>query len=99
MASQVEPDERALLPNNGLPLFGERLPEPAPVVRPPNLGDQRTFVPAAFEGEHQQGLRSIRPEADATVTGTVIYVNEAHRWYRVRFELPDGVPAFECFKF
>ena len=65
----------------------------------PEIGDRRTFVPAAFEGEHQQGLRSIRPDADAKVTGTVIYINEAHRWYRMRYDLPGGVPAFECFKF
>lgn len=65
----------------------------------PEIGDRRTFIPAAFEGEHQQGLRAIRPEAEAEVTGTVVYVNEAHRWCRVRYDLPGGVPAFECFKF
>ncbi len=75
-------------------------PGPEPGLRwIPEIGDRRTFVPAAFEGEHQQGLRSIRPDADAKVTGTVISINEAHRWCRVRFELPGGVPAFECFKY
>ena len=65
----------------------------------PDIGDRRTFIPAAFEGEHQQRLLSIRPAADAWVTGTVVYINEAHRWYRVRFDLPGGVPAFESFKY
>ena len=101
MSGSVKPEEKALLPNNGIPVKPARPePEPEPGLRwIPEIGDRRTFVPAAFEGEHQQGLRSIRPDADAKVTGTVIYINEAHRWCRVRFELPGGVPAFECFKF
>ena len=65
----------------------------------PEIGDRRTFVPAAFEGEHQQGLRAIRPEAEAEVTGTVVYVNEAHRWFRVRYETPDGGVQHESFKY
>lgn len=101
MARQ-KPEDRALLPNNGIDIKTHRDPKPevlTTVGRLPALGDRKTFVPASFEGEHQQGLTAIRPNAENRVTGTVVYVNEVHRWYRVRFELPGGVPAFECFKY
>ena len=83
-------------------LAHSQVPEPEILAEygwTPEIGDRKTWIPAAFEGEHQQGLRSLRSDAEAEVTGTVVYVNHAHRWYRVMFELPGGVPAFECFKF
>ena len=96
----IDGEGKPLIRNNGLPHKPDAEPAPEPVVLwEPELGDRQTFIPAAFEGEHQQGLLSIRPAAEARVTGTVVYINEAHRWYRVRFDLPGGVPAFECFKY
>lgn len=95
----AEPLYHPLLKNNGLPI---NQPDPEPPAAPawwPEIGDRKTFVPAAFEGEHQLGLTAIRPSAENRVTGTVVYINEAHRWCRIRFELPGGIPAFECFKF
>lgn len=66
----------------------------------PEIGDRRTWGPIAFEAEHSGAtIRSIRPEADLRVTGVVDYVNEAHRWYRVRYETPRGGVQHECFKF
>ena len=100
--STLKEEDKALLPNNGISVAGRKEPEPEILAEygwTPEVGDRKTWIPAAFEGEHQQGLRSLRPDAEAQVTGTVVYVNQAHRWYRVRFDLPGGVPAFECFKF
>lgn len=33
------------------------------------------------------------------VTGTVVQVHEAHRWYRVRYNLNARCIGHECFKF
>lgn len=58
-----------------------------------------SFVPSSFEPENGgPGLTSIRPGTEITVSGTVVYINEAHRWCRVRYETAKGT-AFECFKF
>lgn len=37
-------------------------------------------------------------ELSVEVTGTVVQVNEAHRWYRAAYETPQGT-RYECFKF
>ena len=66
----------------------------------PEIGENRTFVPAAFdEGYQGSRLSSIRPDVDLAVTGTVVYVNETHRWFRVRYETPDGGVQHESFKY
>ena len=100
--STLKPADKALLPNNGILISSQRDPRPEVYMVcgwTPEIGDRKTWIPAAFEAEHQQGLRSLRSDAEAEVTGTVVYVNHAHRWYRVMFELPGGVPAFECFTY
>ena len=65
----------------------------------PKVGDLRTFIPSAFDAEHTMSVQSVRQDAPVTVTGTVIEVHEEHRWCRVRYELPNGEAAHECFKF
>ena len=65
----------------------------------PDIGDRKTFVPAAFEGEHQQSISTVRPGTDPRVTGEVVQINAAKRWFRVRWTQPDGSAAYECFKF
>lgn len=98
----LQEEERPLIRNNGLPQVWQREPEPEAVTEwgwRPEAGDRKTWVPAAFQQEHTQGVQSIRPVEDPSVTGTVVYVHPEHRWYRVRFRLPDGTPAYECFKF
>ena len=42
---------------------------------------------------------SLLYETELKVTGTVIQVNEEHRWYRVRFVLANGTTLHETFKF
>lgn len=65
----------------------------------PEIGDRRTFVPSSFMPENGgPGLASIKPGTEVTVSGTVVYINKAHRWCRVRYETATG-PQYECFKF
>lgn len=56
-------------------------------------------MPSSFLTENGGvSLLSIRPDLEYQVTGTVVYINEAHRWCRVRYETAKGTD-FECFKF
>lgn len=59
------------------------------------IGDKYCFKPSAF-------FTSTAQFGDAspvkTVTGTVVYINEAHRYFRVEYVLP-GCIGHECFKF
>lgn len=63
----------------------------------PKVGDRITFVPNAFLASCQMPMKSFE---GMSVTGTVIQVNEAHRWARVEYDLGgmNGVGR-ECFKF
>ena len=79
-------------------------PEPIPeknttVGQIPEVGDRKTFRPTAFELDHAMSLLTLRADIQLEVTGTVDYVNAAHRWYRVRYETPRGGIQHECFKF
>lgn len=56
-----------------------------------------TFVPTVFLNGITT-LVGIKSQRDLHVTGQVVYVNQAHRWYRVKFNLP-GCMGYECFKF
>lgn len=58
------------------------------------IGDTVRFRPAATL-DHSAGFPQ---ELGVTVTGTVVQIHSAHRWYRVRYELA-GRAAFECFPF
>lgn len=56
------------------------------------IGDKKTFKPAAYE----------RPTAGlgakfGTVTGTVVFINRKHRWYRVEYETKYFGKQHECF--
>ena len=60
-----------------------------------------TFIPTPFAAQFiGNSLLSIKPDLDREVTGTVVYINRAHRWCRVRYQSP-GVRecGYECFKF
>ncbi|MCR5136654.1 MAG: hypothetical protein K6C12_06095 [Oscillospiraceae bacterium] len=53
-----------------------------------------TFVPAAWsEGHVQNAVRYLG--RNAPVTGTVVYVNEKHRWFRVAYPAGDTI-LYEC---
>lgn len=54
------------------------------------------FKPAAWLDN--PGVYSVQ-EAQREVTGTVVYINEAHRYYRVQYERGPGCIGFECFKY
>ena len=58
------------------------------------------FTPGAFlmDGDSKRTITAALMPAEIKVTGTVIQVNPAHRWARVRWETEKG-PLFECFKF
>lgn len=60
------------------------------------IGDTLRFHPAAFEASSGE-IPGAGPVPDM-VTGTVVSVNAAHRWYRVRFEV-HGIEMHETFKF
>ena len=53
-------------------------------MRDPKIGDRVTFRPAAFMDAQRNKDSNIWP---STVTGTIDYVNRAHRFYRVAFEV------------
>lgn len=58
------------------------------------VGDKWRFVPSA-NLDHSAGFGEILLRE---ITGVVVEVNEAHRWFRVAF--PCGtVTGHECFKF
>lgn len=61
------------------------------------LGDTYKFRPAelAVSGD---GILSHLPGRPRYVTGVVDYINAAHRFFRVRYELWGNV-LHECFKF
>lgn len=58
------------------------------------VGDKVRFIPGAFLEHSENFAEELRRE----VTGTVIQVNEEHRWYRVEYDMP-GYIGHECFKF
>lgn len=101
--STLQITDKALIRANGIAAESRKDPEPetsSSYGRAPEIGDRKTFVPAPFDASFQGfRLTTIRSETELTVTGAVVYVNEAHRWYRVRYETPLGGAQFESFKF
>lgn len=66
-------------------------------MKKPKLGDRISFIPEAFTGEpvwHDQ-KRGAYPR---TVTGTVVYINDKHRFCDVEYEV-HGYKLREAFKF
>ena len=43
-------------------------------------------------------VRALPEDRQWRVTGEVVYINHAHHWYRVRYQLPGAdLPQHECF--
>lgn len=61
----------------------------------PEVGDKVKFTPAAYLGKSDGFCEDLTIE----VTGEIVQVNEAHRWYRVRYEVRPGCIRFETFKY
>ena len=63
------------------------------------IGAQIRFKPSCWFAQRvgRQGGEAMIP-GGFEVTGTVDYVNEAHGWFRVRYEI-FGCVNHECFKF
>ena len=61
------------------------------------IGDKISFKPAAFF--NSTACFGTDPRIDTVVSGTVVYINEDHRYYRVEYRLASGCIGHECFKF
>lgn len=62
----------------------------------PNLGDKLRFVPDAFVDYKEERMGRLVLPRD--VLGRVVYLNEAHRFFDVEYEL-NGVKLRESFLF
>ena len=66
----------------------------------PEIGDTRVFTPAAFTSLVMGHTMTQFTELDVEVRGEVVYVNRAHRYCRVRYDLGGlNGAGYECFKF
>ena len=61
---------------------------------PYKIGDTVRFKPC-FGVNASAGFGEILA---ADVTGTVVQISDAHRWYRAAYDTPTGV-KYECFKY
>lgn len=67
---------------------------------PVRLGDKLRFVPAAWLEKAETNTAKVRiSRMEIDVTGTVDYISETGRFFRVRYETPHGGTQHECFKF
>lgn len=64
-------------------------------AKAPEVGDKVKFTPAAYLGKTDGFCEYL----DIEVTGEIVQVNEARRWYRVRYEVRPGCIRFETFKY
>ena len=63
------------------------------------IGDKLTFTPSAiFAADNGQESSRIRNERNR-VTGVVVGINKAHRWFRVAYKPLYDREQYECFKF
>ena len=63
------------------------------------VGDKVTFTPTAVHAENN-GQDSTRLHNEKNrVTGVVIAVNRAHRWFRVQYKPKYDRAQHECFKY
>jgi hypothetical protein len=60
------------------------------------IGEKIRFRPFAWL-ENPEGYSIASVGRD--VTGTIIEINEAHRWYRVAYPLGAAGTGHECFKY
>ena len=61
---------------------------------PYEIGDKFRFIPTC-NAENTNGFGEV---LRVEVTGTVVQVHEEHRWYRARYDTPQGV-QHETFKY
>ena len=63
----------------------------------PKLGDKIRFAPSAFLSTkgHEQDIFGV---AAYRQDGEICYINNTHRYYRVRYAT-QGAAQYECFKF
>lgn len=62
------------------------------------IGDKISFIPTVSEGDETKEKGKGGKYPRKTVTGTVYYVNEAHRHFGVKWD-SYGVEMRESFKF
>ena len=63
---------------------------------PVKIGDEIRFRPAAFM---QTPVGFAGEDVTVFVTGTVVLINEDHRYYRTEYTMPGCRKGHECFKF
>ena len=63
----------------------------------PQLGDRVRFIPSA-NFDRIGGFPEI---LKAEVTGTIVFIHQEHRWYRVKYIMGSrsGCIGYECFKY
>ena len=89
--------------NKAKPKAADHPKSPAPQVeqkrRPfvPALGAPYSFTPAAFLQEKSALLPGQQP-VPRPVTGTITYINWAHRWFRVTYKV-NGTELSQGIKF
>ena len=101
-ADMAAPDKdtghRALFPRFNT-VHGIASQPPMPAQAPaPEIGTKKAFVPSCMLMESGSQLNVIGVR-DYSVWGEVVQVSERGRWYRVRYTMPNGSEAFECFKY
>lgn len=62
----------------------------------PEVGEPICWTPTAFA--HNSDKTEYIPGITVRVSGRIVYVNAAHRWYRAEASFPGGTIR-ECFKF
>lgn len=67
-------------------------------MQEPHLGDSYRFVPSAFVGETSGRDPRWKKEIPRAVTGRIVYINRAHRFFTVAFTV-HGVELKESIKF
>lgn len=63
----------------------------------PNVGDEIRFVPSAYINGF--GSESAKDNLRGPLIGTVVQVNQEHRWYRVAYPTEYSGTQYECIKF
>lgn len=77
-------------------------PEDAQILPPNNaecpyeIGDKLSFFPTIYSAT--SGYAANSDYHQPVFVGTVVSINEAHRFYRVEYPMP-GCIGHECFKF
>jgi len=64
----------------------------------PRVGDPYRFTPSAFEGETSDQGATWKKAIPRSVTGRIVYINQAHRFFTVAFTI-NGAELKESIKF